>query len=106
MSFASLTKYLLFQEAAILANKHLIVSFTNKRVLICEMDAVSGKLTGNIFPIDLNSVKDISIKKKGLLKTKVKIKFSDDSEIMFKPNNFCIGLSNHKKNHLIKLTEK
>lgn len=104
MSFAPLTKYLLFQEASILANKHLIVSFTNKRILICEMDAVSGKLTGNIFPIDLNSVKDISIKK-GFLKTKVKIKFSDDSETMFKPNNFCLGLSNHK-NHLIKLTEK
>ena len=77
MSFAPLTKYLLFQEATILANKHLIVSLQIKRIFICEMDAVSGKLTGNIFPIDLNSVKDISIKK-SFLKTKVNIKFSYD----------------------------
>lgn len=68
------------------------------------MDSLTGKLTGNIFPIDLNDVKGISLKK-GLVKTKVKIKLSDGSEIIVKPNNFCVGLPNHKK-HLMKLTEK
>ncbi|WP_442603072.1 hypothetical protein [Paenibacillus sp. KN14-4R] len=71
--------------------------------LICEMDPMTGKLTENMFGISVNDVKNISLKK-GLLKTKVKITFSDDSVILFKPNNFCIGLSNHKMN-LLKLKE-
>lgn len=103
MSFASLTKYLLFQGAAMLANKHMIVCVTNRRLLICEMDPTTGKLTGNPFGIDLNDVKSIALEK-GWLKTKVKVTFNDDSAIQFKPNNFCIGLSNHKL-HLQKLQE-
>jgi len=102
MSFASLTKYLLFQSAAPLFNKHMIVCVTNKRILVFEMDPTTGKLTENAAGISLSDVKHLSIKK-GLLKTKVKITFADDSAMQFSPNNFCIGLSNHKKN-LIKLT--
>lgn len=103
MKFAPLTKYLLYQQSAVLMNKHMIVCVTNKRILICEMDPITGKLTGNTFEMSLNDVKNISLEK-GFLKTKVKITFSDDSSILFKPNNVCIGLSNHKM-HLLKLKE-
>ena len=47
------------------------IQATNKRILICEMDPISGKLAWNIFPIELNNVRDISIKK-GFIRTKVK----------------------------------
>ncbi|AST90131.1 hypothetical protein BC6307_01945 [Sutcliffiella cohnii] len=104
MSFAPLTNYLLFQEFTMLLNKHMIVAFTNKRILICEMDGTTGKMTGNFLPLDLQDVKEISFKR-GLLKTTVKITFSDDSKIQIKPNNVCVGLSNHKKN-LLALAER
>ncbi|MGZ9586506.1 PH domain-containing protein [Paenibacillus marinisediminis] len=103
MKFASLTKHLIFQGSAPLFNKHMIVCVTNKRILICEMDPTTGKLTDDMFEVSFNDVKNISLKK-GLLKTKMKFTFSDDSEILFKPNNFCIGLSDHKTN-LLKLKE-
>ncbi|MDX8360744.1 PH domain-containing protein [Cytobacillus sp. IB215316] len=97
MSMAPLTKYLMFQQFAVLMNKHMAVSFTNKRIIICEMDSITGKFTEGLFDINLSDVKNVSLKK-GLLKTKINITFSDDSGIMLKPNNFCIGLSNHKQN--------
>lgn len=103
MKLASLTKHLLYQEFVILQNQHKIVCITNKRILVCEMDAITGKLTDNILEIRMDDVKQIALSK-GFLKTKVNITFSDDSEIQFKPNNFCVGLSNHKK-HLLKLGE-
>lgn len=103
MKFAPLTKYLLFQEFAPFLNKHMIVCVTNRRIMVCEMNAVTGKLTENRFDISLNDVKNIALNK-GFMKTKVRITFSDDSSVEFKPNNFCIGMSNHKK-HLLQLKE-
>lgn len=103
MKFAPLTDYLLYQSMAPLLNKHLIVCFTNRRIILCEMDGVTGKLTDNMAAIDIQDVKDISIKK-GLMKTNVKVVFSDDSAVSFNPNNICIGLSRHKEN-LLKLNE-
>lgn len=83
--------------------QHKIVYITNKRIFICEMDPLTGRLTASQFEVDLNAVKHISLRK-GLLKTKVSIIFSDDSAIQLKPNNFCLGLSNDKK-YLLKLEE-
>lgn len=103
MSFVPVTQYLRFQQMAIFLNKHMIISFTNKRILICEMSGLTGKLTENVLTIDLQEVKQISIKE-GIMKTKIRIEFLDGSAIKFKPNNICIGLSNHKK-HLNKLKE-
>ncbi|MFF2479986.1 PH domain-containing protein [Paenibacillus sp. NPDC058071] len=103
MKFASLTKHLIFQSAAPLFNSHMIVCVTNKRVIICQMDGTTGRLTGATFEASMNEVKNISLDK-GLIKTKVRITFSDDSVAQFKPNNICIGLSNHKI-HLLKLKE-
>lgn len=103
MKLASLTKHMLYQQSVLLHNQHKIVCVTNKRILICEMDPVTGNLTDNRFEMSMNDVKDISLQK-GFIKTKVTITFSDNSAIQFKPNNFCIGMSNHKL-HLSKLEE-
>ncbi|WP_158630172.1 PH domain-containing protein [Cohnella sp. AR92] len=103
MKLASFSKYLIFQGGAFSSNRHMIVCVTNKRVLICQMDQTTGRLTGNMAVIALNDVRKILLKK-GFMKTSVKIEFPDDSALVFKPNNWCIGLSNHKK-HLLKLQE-
>lgn len=95
MNIAPITKYLFIPYMAPLFNSHSIVGFTNKRILICHMGA-DGVLTGHMLQIDMKDVKEISIKK-GWIKSKIFITFVDDSSIQFKPNNVCIGFSNHKK---------
>ncbi|WP_341281127.1 hypothetical protein [Paenibacillus sp. FSL H8-0537] len=54
MSYAPLTKYLLYQSVTPFFNKHIIVCVTNKRILVCEMNPMNGKLTGNTVEIDGN----------------------------------------------------
>ncbi len=73
MSFATIGEYLLFGAFAPLLNKHLIVCFTKKRIILMELDP----LTGNV---------------------KIELVFENGSSIRFTPNNICIGLSNHKNN--------
>ena len=103
MSFASTSKYILYGPFATLLNKHSIICFTSKRIICLELDPVTGNVMENINEIDLNVVNNITVKK-GMLKTKIKVVFSDKSILEFSPNNICIGLSNHKKN-LTKLQE-
>ncbi|MFD0589939.1 PH domain-containing protein [Paenibacillus sp. GCM10027627] len=103
VKLASFTKFLVFQGAANFLGSHTIVCVTNKRILICEMNQVTGNLTGATLEVNMDDVKNISLQK-GFLKTKVKVTFPDDSYLVFKPNNICIGLSNHKL-HLAKLKE-
>lgn len=103
MTFASATKYIIFGAGAQLLNQHSIICFTNKRIIIIEMNPATGNLTENIGQIELSNVKKITVKK-GLLKTKLLVTFCDESIMKIEPNNICIGLSNHKKN-LTKLEE-
>lgn len=102
MSFAPFADYLLYQQFALFLNKHMIVSFTDKRILVCEMDP-AGNLTGNVMQIEYNDVQNVSVKR-GFMKTTIQLTFRDNSKVQFKPNNVCIGLPKHKEN-LLKLTD-
>ncbi len=86
MKFKTLTK-----------QRHQMVCVTDKRIIVSEMDPLTGKLIGLHFEIDMQDVQHISITK-GILSTKFKVTLSDGSTVKFKPKNNCIGLSNHKKN--------
>ena len=103
MSFASKSKYILYGPFATLFNKHSIICFTNKRIICLELDPVTGNVMNNINEIEFNIIKNVIVKK-GMIKTKIKVVFLDESILEFSPNNICIGLSNHKKN-LSKLQE-
>ncbi|PJI09040.1 MULTISPECIES: PH domain-containing protein [Clostridium] len=103
MSFASAGEYLLYGGSAMLLNKHLIVCFTKKRIILAEVNPITGDLTENVSDISMKNVTEVIVKK-GILKTKIKLLFPNGSKLEFKPNNICVGLSNHKKN-LLKLVE-
>ena len=101
MSFAPVGEYLLYGAFAPLLNKHLIVCLTKKRIILIELNPLTGNITENIAKIDIDCLAKIIVKR-GMLKTKIDLVFLNGSSLRFKPNNICIGLSNHK-NNLIKI---
>ncbi|WP_173275063.1 hypothetical protein [Paenibacillus sp. NEAU-GSW1] len=103
MSFASVTKYLLYGSFAPFLNKHFIVCFSNLRLILIPLDPVTGNPTLNVVELPISEVSGLSLKK-GFFKTKITLNLSDGTIIKFNPNNICIGLSNHKAN-LTKLAD-
>lgn len=95
MGMKPLKNFLRYSYLAPFFNKHMIVCFTNKRILIFEMSGTTGKLTGESSEMLLSDVKQVTVKK-GIIKTKITVTLSDNSVVLFTPNNFCVGLSNHK----------
>lgn len=94
-TIASFGKIIKEQLNSITSTKHHIVCFTYKRILVVEMDPAGG-LSNNVVAIENDYISKIEVKK-GLFSTKVAVLLKDNSTLMFKPNNSCVGLSNHKK---------
>lgn len=102
VKLASIAQFAIFQMAAILDSKHTIVTFTNKRLLISEMDSM-GRMTGVTIEAEGSLIEGIRVKR-GLFKTKVFVNICGQ-EILFSPNNICIGMPYHKES-LIEMAEK
>jgi hypothetical protein len=105
MKMAATSEYIKFGPGAFLENQHQVICFTNKRIMMLELNALTGKFNGNKIIIDIEDVEGIKSKKKGLIKSKVIVTLKDNKgDIIMNPNSFTIGLSNLKKN-LVKLQE-
>lgn len=104
MKIAATSEYIKFGPSAVL-EKHLIICFTNKRIIMLEITPLTGKLNGNHKVINIEDVENIKVKR-GLLKTKIVVTLKgNNGNLIMNPNSFTFGLSNHKKN-LIKLEEQ
>ena len=97
MKMASHSQYLAFGLGALALNKHYLVGFTNKRIILIELSAATGDPTENIVYLELDKVEKVSVKR-GMIKSNVTIKLIEDKGVLeMKPNSFTVGLSNHKK---------
>ncbi|WP_035437886.1 PH domain-containing protein [Bacillus sp. UNC322MFChir4.1] len=97
MNMASHSQYLVFGLGALALNKHYLVGFTNKRVILIELSPTTGDPTENIVYLELDKVEKVSVKR-GMIKSNVTIKLIEDKGVLeMKPNSFTVGLSNHKK---------
>ena len=102
MKMASHSQYLAFGLGALALNKHYLVGFTNKRIILIELSPVTGDPTENIVYLELDKVEKVSVKR-GMIKSNVTIKLIEDKGVLeMKPNSFTVGLSNHK-NGLVEL---
>lgn len=102
MKMAATSEYLKFGPGAFLENQHQVICFTNKRIMMLELNPLTGKFNGNKIIINIEDVEDIKVKR-GLIKSKVIVTLKGNKgDIVMNPNSFTIGLSNHKKN-LVKL---
>ncbi|GLV67533.1 hypothetical protein Bmyc01_62020 [Bacillus mycoides] len=100
----SASEYFTYGLGALVDLKHLIICFTDKRLMVLEI-SMSGKFTGNIKCIDMKDIESVKVKK-GLFRTKITVTSTGNrGDIVIKANSFTIGLSNQKKN-LIKLEKK
>ncbi|WP_242220205.1 PH domain-containing protein [Bacillus cereus group sp. BfR-BA-01380] len=97
MKMASTSQYLFFGLGALALNKHYLVGFTNKRIILIELSPATGNPTENIAHLDLYEVEKVSVKR-GMIKSNVTIKLKEDKGVLeMKANSFTVGLSNHKK---------
>ncbi|SFJ73843.1 MULTISPECIES: PH domain-containing protein [unclassified Bacillus (in: firmicutes)] len=97
MKMASTFQCLAFGLGALGLNKHYLVGFTNKRILLIELSPATGNVTENITHLDLDKVEKVSVKR-GILKSNITLKLKEDKGILeMKLNSFTVGLSNHKK---------
>lgn len=97
MKMASHSQYLAFGLGALALNKHYLVGFTNKRIILIELSPVTGDPTENIVYLELDKVEKVSVKR-GMIKSNVTIKLIEEKGVLeMKPNSFTVGLSNHKK---------
>ncbi|MDC2863585.1 PH domain-containing protein [Bacillus sp. BP-3] len=97
MKMASHSQYLAFGLGALALNKHYLVGFTNKRIILIELSPATGDPTENIVYLELDKVEKVSVKR-GMIKSNVTIKLIEDKGVIeMKPNSFTVGLSNHKK---------
>jgi hypothetical protein len=104
MKMAATSEYIKFGPGAFLENQHQVICFTNKRIMMLELNPLTGKFNGNKIIIDIEDVEGIKVKR-GLIKSKVIVTLKDNKgDIIMNPNSFTIGLSNLKKN-LVKLQE-
>ncbi|PHE64319.1 hypothetical protein COF68_05610 [Bacillus toyonensis] len=77
--------------------EHIIVCFTNKRLMFLEV-TMMGKLTGNTTIIDLDTLDKIKVKR-GMIRTSIIVTPKETQKDMtIKANSFTFGLSNQKKN--------
>ncbi|MGG2016424.1 PH domain-containing protein [Bacillus sp. S10(2024)] len=97
MKMASHSQYLAFGLGALALNKHYLVGFTSKRIILIELSPATGDPTENIVYLELDKVEKVSVKR-GMIKSNVTIKLIEDKGVLeMKPNSFTVGLSNHKK---------
>ncbi|MGF2715387.1 PH domain-containing protein [Bacillus cereus] len=93
----SKTDYLKYGLGAIATMDHLIVCFTNKRLIFLEM-TMMGEFTGNAQGLELDVFESIKVKK-GLIRTAIKLTPKDGSEdLTIKANSFTFGFSSQKTN--------
>ncbi|AFQ30125.1 hypothetical protein P4493_04175 [Bacillus thuringiensis] len=77
--------------------EHIIVCFTNKRLLFLEI-TMMGKYTGNMKSIDLIEFEHIKVKR-GMIRTSIVLTSKNGKgNTVIKANSFTFGLSNQKKN--------
>lgn len=93
MKMTATSVYIKYGPGAFLENQHQVICFTNKRIMMLELNP----LTGNKKTINIKDVENIKVKRE-LIKTKVIVTLkSDKGDIIMNPNSFTIGFSNYKK---------
>ncbi|MEC2463424.1 PH domain-containing protein [Bacillus cereus] len=95
----STSSYIKHGISAVVDIDHLIVCFTNKRLLFLEM-TMMGDFTGNIKGLNLDEVEEIKVNR-GMIRTTILLKLKGEKEkLSIKANSFAIGFPIQKTNLL------
>lgn len=94
----SFKDYIFKQYSAVFDTQHLIITLTNKRLLVNGMNHL-GKMTGEWLEMEREAISSIKVKR-GFFKSTVIFTLKGEEqieELVFKPNNICIGMPYHKE---------
>lgn len=89
----SFSEYFSLQMGSFLKHKYNMVTLTNKRLIINQMNA-AGKMKGISIEMGVEEIEEFKVKR-GPTKTTVEIIIWGHS-VIFNPNNICIDMPYHK----------
>ncbi|PHE64318.1 hypothetical protein COF68_05605 [Bacillus toyonensis] len=79
-----------------------IVCFTEKRIIIFNIDPITGEIDGNKVEVDIEDNVRVVLTRGIMSSTVIVETLHSRGKVVFKPANYMVGLSNHKTS-LIKL---